>query len=481
MAWDKETRMEYLKDKLYEYSRWYFPEYFTFDTPNFVIDYCEALDSGKNVYFKGFRWCTKTTIAQTHVNKCITNLTRRNIMRYSQTIDNAEENLTYIANSLIWWDDAEPSRLVNDFGQLYYSDWGYKWEKRIKRTAHFITENEVYVRAMSLWTSPRWKNFTAKDGKRRPDLIIFDDVDTIESVASTKKIDKYFDFMLNEVLGWTTGACQMIFLGNTIYEDWLVPRFEEHIKNDPNRIIINQPIRDEKWKIVWNRFVETDKQMLKRNKNIKDSNKKYTSLETERRRLWQISFDQNYNLIPYAQWQQIITRDMLRYFDYKEWERGFDYIQIGVDPAVSEKTGSDRFAITVTWFDWDKRYVLESVALEWKEKNIKRASKTVKSLYDKWKANKVIVEGTAYQAVLKTVFMDMKMAVESISPHRDKVTRLMEYQSMFEDGKIFFNTNGTKDLGDELLAMPWGKYDDMVDSMVYSIHGKKNKFFISAL
>ena len=36
--------------------------------------------------------------------------------------------------------------------------------------------------------------------------------------------------MLNEVLGGTTWATQILFLGNTIYEDWIVPRFEEHIK-----------------------------------------------------------------------------------------------------------------------------------------------------------------------------------------------------------------------------------------------------------
>nr|DAE87553.1 MAG TPA: hypothetical protein [Caudoviricetes sp.] len=36
-----------------------------------------------------------------YINNCIAYKRRRNIMRYSQTIDSAEENLTYIANSLI--------------------------------------------------------------------------------------------------------------------------------------------------------------------------------------------------------------------------------------------------------------------------------------------------------------------------------------------------------------------------------------------
>jgi hypothetical protein len=45
-----------------------------------------------------------------------------------------------------------------------------------------------------------------------------------------------------------------------------VPRFEEHIKNDPTREIINLPIYDEHKNIVWNRFVETDAEAEKLNK-----------------------------------------------------------------------------------------------------------------------------------------------------------------------------------------------------------------------
>lgn len=80
---------------------------------------------------------------------------------------------------------------MNDLGNLYYSESGSrKGQKKIKRTNKFITENECYVRAMSLGTSPRGKNYTASDGKFRPDLLIFDDVDTIQSCSSRKKIDR---------------------------------------------------------------------------------------------------------------------------------------------------------------------------------------------------------------------------------------------------------------------------------------------------
>jgi phage terminase large subunit-like protein len=444
-----------------------------------LLKYYKALESWKNVYFKWFRWSAKTTIAQMFVNYCIAYKKRRNIMWYSQTIDSAEENLTYVANSFIW-DTDWWERFIRDFGNIYYPEFAIKWwQKKIKRLDKFVTENECYVRAMSLWTSPRWKNYTASDWKFRPDLLIFDDVDTVSSCQTRNKIDKAFEFMLNEVLWWTTWSTQLIFLWNTIYEDWLVPRFEEHIKNDKNREIIILPIYDN-WKIVRDRFVETDDEADKLNQWITDSNKKYTSLETEKRRLWSISFGQNYLLVPYSKWWNIITRDMIRY-DNDCINYWFDRIQIWVDPAISEKEWTDRFAITVCWFDWKKRYILESIWLEWNEKNIKRAWYVVKSLYDKYRADRVIVETVAYQAVLKTIFSDMWMAVSETKTSRDKVTRLLEKQSLFEDWLVYFYPDKTRELVDELLQMPNWEHDDYCDSLIFSLMDTKQKFFISAI
>lgn len=399
-------------------------------------------------------------------------------MWYSQTIDNAEENLTYISNSFI--DDTESwERFVRDFGNLYYPDYATRWwSKKIKRIDKFVTENHCYVRAMSLGTSPRWKNYTAPDWKYRPDLLIFDDVDTISSTDSKKKIDKNYEFLLNEVLGGTTNATQMIFLGNTIYEDGLVPRFREHIKEDKNREIIRIPIYDEEGNIVRDRFVETDEEAEKLNEGIYDSNKKITSLESERRRLGTISFNQNYLLIPYVKGQHVITRDMIKY-DRNCRNYDFDRIYIGVDPAVSEKEGSDYFAITVVGQLQDKHYVLECVALEQSDKNIKKASITVKELYNKRNATACVVETVAYQAVLKTVFSTLWMAVIEEKGKSDKVSLLMEKQYLFEDWKVYF-APGTEDLVEELVAFPNVEHDDRVDSMRMALHISNNDFFITS-
>ena len=460
----------------FHFCNYYFREYYSFDTPKALMQYYSDLNKWKNVFFEWFRGCAKTTIAQMYVIRNILYKKRRNIMWYSQTIDNAQENLTYIANSLIN-DGWIGERICMDYGNLYYPENitrnGLKKQKTLSK---FITENNVYIRAMSLGTSPRWKNYTAPDGKFRPDLLIFDDVDTVASTQSKRIIDKNFDFLLWEVLGGVNNA-QIIFLWNTIYEDWLVPRFREHIQNSKDWEVIRLPIKVNN-QIVWNRFVETDEEAKSLNEWITESNRKYISLESEKRRLWSISYNQNYLLIPYSKGEHIITRDMIQYSDYS-WP--FDKIQIGVDPAISEKEGTDRFWITVVWFKGDKRYILESIGLEGQEKNPKRASEIVRQLYIKYKANRVIVETVAFQQIMKQIFRELGMATEETKTHKDKVTRLMEKQILFEDKRIYFKPETTTELVNELLEFPDWEHDDYIDSMLFSLYEREKKFFISSL
>lgn len=364
-----------------------------------------------------------------------------------------------------------------DYWNLYYPENitrnGLKKQKTLSK---FITENNVYIRAMSLGTSPRWKNYTAPDGKFRPDLLIFDDVDTIASTQSKKIIDKNYEFLLNEVL-WGASWSQIIFLGNTIYEDWLVPRFREHVKNSKDWEVIRLPIKLNN-EIVRDRFVETDKEAESLNAWISESNKKYVSLETEKRRLWTISYNQNYLLLPYTRGEHIITRDMIQYSNYS-WP--FDKIQLGIDPAISEKEGSDRFWITVSWKRGDKWFVLESIGLEKEEKNPKRASEVVRQLYLKYNATRVIVETVAFQLIMKQIFQGLWLATEGVKTTKDKTTRLLEKQFLFEEKNIFFNPTKTENLVNELLEFPDGEHDDYIDSMLFSLHEREKKFFISSL
>lgn len=103
----------------------------------------------------------------------------------------------------------------------------------------------------------------------------------------------------------------------------------------------------------------------------------------------------------------------------------------------------------------------------------------VANLYHKWQASRVVVETVAYQAVLKTIFKDMGLAVQEQKTTKDKTTRLMEKQILFEEHRVFF-APGTDALVDELLSFPNAEHDDRIDAMLFSITEQSKSFFISS-
>lgn len=135
----------------------------------------------------------------------------------------------------------------------------------------------------------------------------------------------------------------------------------------------------------------------------------------------------------------------------------------------------------VSWKKWDKWYVLESVGLEKEEKNPKRASEVVRQLYLKYSATRVIVETVAFQLIMKQIFQGLWLATEGIKTTKDKTTRLLEKQFLFEDKNIYFNPSKTENLINELLEFPDGEHDDYIDSMLFSLYEKEKKFFISSI
>ena len=88
------------------------------------------------------------------------------------------------------------------------------------------------IKAMSLGSSVRGLVHRDKDGvNRRPDAVVFDDIDTDASVNNVSIIDANYRFLKGEVFGALATDCQKIILVNVIAEDGLMPRFEQDYKN----------------------------------------------------------------------------------------------------------------------------------------------------------------------------------------------------------------------------------------------------------
>lgn len=179
----------------------------------------------------------------------------------------------------------ENEKIIADFGYLYLPESRSQKDKKQKTIGEFITENGVKVKAMSIGKSPRGQKFVYKSITYRPDLVSFDDIDTLKNTKSADMIEEDINFILGEVFGGVTAYAQFILLGNVIRESGRVPSLKKHFESDHemNVKIFWIPIR-KNGKIAWSRFVATDQQAEEKNEEITNPKEKFISLQSIRRK-----------------------------------------------------------------------------------------------------------------------------------------------------------------------------------------------------
>lgn len=448
------TRKEFFQNNFVAWWLFYYRRNFVYPLSDFHYEWLETLvNTELHILIEAFRWALKSEMVRAYIVWCICYNKHKFIVWQSYENKSSEESVRNIAKMLL-----NPLLTIDFWGLFPLSS--PKDDLSKKSVTNFNSTNWVKVVSRSMWEKLRgaW-TYEYETGSARPDLLILDDIDVTDSVANIDVIDKnYRKITWETIWALSKDKARIIFLWNTINADWIVPRFTKEKKESEFWKIFRQPLLDVEWKSTWG-FI-TDLKI----KEFKEE--------------WEISFNQNYLLIPYLVWDAIIKRHQIKYAEYLP---DFKSIVIAVDPAISEKTKSDSFAIVVTWTVWNSYYILEAIELKGTDKDPFKATQIVKNLYIKYNANKVIIETTAFQAVMAKLFKAEWIATQEIKPHRDKVTRLMEKQSLFEQWRVFFNTTWTQALVNQLLEFPAVKHDDLVDAMVYSFSDKKKKIVMARL
>lgn len=370
-------------------------------------------------------------------------------MYYCYDKKRANANLHGLAMQLI-----TNKRLIRDFWHLFpgRNTKADNDEIQKKSIGEFITTNGVKVKSMTIGESPRGETFMYKNKVYRPDLAILDDIDVDKSTRNTRIIEQNYNWLKGELFGWLTyekgTKPKIVVLWNTIREDGLCPRIEMDFRNAPDWNVFILPVYREDGSIVWG-FTED-------------------TLQEKRDELWTISFNQNFLLIPYGEGEKIVTRDMIKYDKRTKFEK----YRIGVDPAISIKNNTDPFGIVVTGYDGEKKHIVEVVNLKGEMKKPQKSLEVIKQLYKKYDNSRVVCETIAFQQIYSKLLQNAGVATDEVTPTKDKVTRLMEWQAEFENGNIYFHPD-TQELVDQLVNFPDGEHDDLVDAMVHSfVRGK---------
>lgn len=276
---DPNMRREYLRHDLFAFGLYYFRSFFTSLSADFHRQWAKDMASGKHVLLVAFRESAKTVWAMISLIHRIVYRTNRFPMYYCFDLEKAKGRLFDVAVQL-----KTNALLKSDFGSLWPTSLKIDVDEREpekRSVGEFITRNRVKVKAGSMGQSPRGELYVTTDGAFRPDHVTFDDLDTIRSVTSPDLIDKNTEWVRNEVLGGISDNASVLFLGNVIKRDGIVPRFERIYSGDPSWIVRRVAV-EEGGEITWpQRFVHTDAQA----ELAISEGRKAISLESKRRLL----------------------------------------------------------------------------------------------------------------------------------------------------------------------------------------------------
>ena len=433
------------KDAVTKRFDFFFPVYFhkrlEFETPPFHDEIFKILQDVKNklAVILAFRGSAKTTlISVAYVLWSIFGMQQKKfVILVGQTEQKARVYLMNIRRQL---EDNE--LLKKDLGPFIEEKgpWG--------ATALTIKKLDAKIMIASVGQSIRG----VLHDEHRPDLIILDDVEDLESVKNQEGRDKLFDWFTGEVLPVGSRKTRILIIGNLLHDDGLIRRLQKDIKNGrPDSIYREYPIMDENGKSLWPaKYPDKD------------------AIETQRREIISpITWAREFLLKIISTDDQVIRPEWIKSYKELPSENSLLYCATGIDVAIALGSKND-FTAMVSAKVYGRRdklqiYILPNIinkrltALETQEQ--------AEAISDSLGRGKLLVEDVGYQSSLVEHLIRDGYPAKGVKLHgQDKYARLMSVSPLLQAGKVFFPEHGAEELIRQSLDFGIEKYDDLVDA-----------------
>lgn len=299
----------------------------------------------------------------------------------------------------------------------------------------------------------------------RPDLIICDDIEDLDSVKTKEGRDKVRNWITGEVMPSGDKQTRIIFIGNLLHEDCLLVNLVNKIKMGQligvYRFI---PIMDNDEKIMWPGKFGDKKELEKEKRKIAN----------------ETSWLREYELRIVPDDIQVIHGEWIKYYDLPPSNGNSDYRKTatGVDLAISQKDSADYTAfVSARIYGWDENlriYILPNPVN--KRMTHYETLETLKHLYKTLEIkachNQIIyVEDIAYQKSVVQELTRFRIPAEGVTiSGYDKRSRLVLVSHLIENGAILFPQKGAELLISQLVNFGVEKHDDLVDAFTLLIN-----------
>lgn len=457
-----------------EFARFFFADAFDDDSPEFHIELFRLYAEGKNFGAAAPRGHAKTTVSSTELIYRICNAISHMCLVISDTYSQARDIVDNVrgeleSNELLVW---------------VYGDLRTNWHWT---TGGFTTNNNVRVLARGSNMKVRGLKFR----HWRPDFALVDDLENDEAVMNQERRDKLMkwlkmavmpamnpknslvaivgtilhnDSLLNNLIngsqgfgGWTRKRWAALNVGEDGQEYSLWPaRFPvemlKRMRDDPQYERYLGPLAFAQE--MQNEAIDDAARIIKRVWVYGTEEKPLTYSYTAKEEQWKREHPE----------------------DSKTWlQSEIKQILMAVDPAISEDTRADYFAILVIGVDKNGEIWVLDIVRE-RIPDIDLQVEKIIELAELWNPERIKIEAVAYQAGLSRAVQraaakaNKHLPIFPVVPDKDKFRRAVVHSANFAGGLVHIRTDhpNSEVFIQEILDFPVGKHDDMFDAFMHA-------------
>ena len=175
------------------------------------------------------------------------------------------------------------------------------------------------------------------------------------------------------------------------------------------------------------------------------------------------TFSAQYQQAPVPPGGNMIDWNWFKFYDPNSM-RNFEEIVISWDTAMKNTELSD-YSVGTVWGIWcGLYYLLDLVRVRFDYPALRHK---IVELYHQWERPTLLIEDAGSGTSLISDLRDLKIRAIPIKPEGDKIVRMSAQSAKIEAGEVCLprHANWLEDLRTEILAFPYGLYDDQVDSV----------------
>jgi len=296
-----------------------------------------------------------------------------------------------------------------------------------------------------------------RHNEHRPDLIICDDIEDLESVQTQESRSKTRSWVVGELIPAGDKDTRFFIVGNYLHDDSLTQRMRKQIEEGGGKHAVYRayPLIDGDDRCLWREKFPDEEAILAEKARIGD----------------EAAWSREYLLRIISDADRVVHPEWIQYYDElpPESDGNFLYFAIGIDLAISKKDTADYTAMVAAkvYLD-DKRfriYILPNPVNERlsSAETIERAESLADILGH---STRILVEDVGYQIVLAEQLEKDGYDAEGVKVKgQDKRARLTAAAHMIQSGQVLFPRYGVEELLLQTLNFGMEKHDDLPDAL----------------